>query len=159
MSADPQPPQPPAPYQQPGDPRFAAMIEAPAPPPSAALGRVALLLALLALVGGTVVLGVCCFLVGVQAGRTDFTAATEFDWSLLTPVRDAVLAGEITAWVATALGIWALVQGIVAIARRRGRGTGIAAVVITAAAPVIVATTAVIGFSIGMAVGLDQAGF
>ncbi|MDI6944100.1 hypothetical protein QMO46_11405 [Microbacterium barkeri] len=187
MSADPQPPYPPAPgdhspispggvtpgqqpsgaylypptapYQQPGDPRFAAMVEAPVPAPSAALGRVALLLALVALVGGTLVIGVCCFLVGVQAGRTDFAAATEFDWSLLTPVRDAVLTGEITAWVATSLGVWALIQGIVAIARRRGRGAGIAAVVIAAVAPVIVATSAAIGFSIGLAAGLDQAGF
>ena len=99
MSADPQPPYPPAPgdhspispggvtpgqqpsgaylypptapYQQPGDPRFAAMVEAPAPAPSAALGRVALLLALVALVGGTLVIGVC------------YAIGTELDQGLL----------------------------------------------------------------------------
>jgi hypothetical protein len=39
--------------------------------------------------------------------------------------------------VGSGLGIWALVQGIIAVRRRRGRGWGIAAIVLAAAAPVI----------------------
>jgi hypothetical protein len=35
------------------------------------------------------------------------------------------------------LGIWALVQGIIAVRRLRGRGWGIAAIVLAAAAPII----------------------
>ena len=46
--------------------------------------------------------------------------------ALLSPVRDLVLWAEIGFWAGTVLGIWALIQGIVAIATRRGQaGTGV----------------------------------
>ncbi|WOF24349.1 hypothetical protein N8K70_06690 [Microbacterium betulae] len=171
MSADQNPPSyppapgaypapPAAPYPQPQDPRFAATIDprAPRPPRSSqALGRVALVLALAALVGGASVLTVVGLPIGAQLAHAQLTGSPEFDLSQLSPVRDAVLTGEITAWVASAFGVWALVQGIVAIARRRGRGAGIAAVVVAAAAPVIVAAGFLLGFLLGVGIGLGGA--
>jgi hypothetical protein len=81
----------------------------------------------------------------------------DFDWSILTPVRDWVLMGEIAFWAGTAIGIWALVQGIVAIATRRGRGAGIAAVVIAAVGPLIFGAVVqgflTAGFAAGSGIG------
>lgn len=59
--------------------------------------------------------------------------------ALLSPVRGLVLVAEIGYWVGTALGLLALVLGIVAIATRRGRGQGIGAVVVAAAGPFVYA--------------------
>jgi hypothetical protein len=56
-------------------------------------------------------------------------------------VREWVLLGEIAFWAGTVLGIWAIVQGIVAIAKRRGLGTGIAAVVVAVVGFFIFVTT------------------
>jgi hypothetical protein len=39
--------------------------------------------------------------------------------------------------VGSGLGIWALVQGIIAVRQRRGRGWGIAAIVLAAVAPIL----------------------
>ncbi len=66
--------------------------------------------------------------------------------ALLSPVRGLVLWAEIGFWAGTVLGLWALVQGIVAIATRRGRGQGIAAVIVAAAGPILygVAVTAAV---------------
>ncbi len=66
--------------------------------------------------------------------------------ALLSPVRGLVLWAEIGFWAGTALGIWALAQGIVAIATKRGGGAGIAAVVLAALGPVV------FGVAVGAAV-------
>ncbi|PZU49718.1 MAG: hypothetical protein DI566_01180 [Microbacterium sp.] len=73
--------------------------------------------------------------------------------ALLSPVRDLVLWAEIGFWLGTALGIWAIVQGIFAIVTRRGRGFGIGAVVIGALGPIL--WSVVVGFAIiiGIAAG------
>jgi hypothetical protein len=76
---------------------------------------------------------------GLGAGR-ELTArafAADFDWSILTPVRDWVLLGEVSFWVGTALGVSALVLGVVAIVTARGRGAGIAAVIVAALGPIV----------------------
>ena len=172
MSADQTPPpypppsgaypaQPAPPYQQPQDPRFAAVIDPHATPPgqpSKALGIAALVLALAALVGGASVLAVAGVPIGAQLARAQLTGTPEFDLSQLSPVRDAVLTAEIAVWVATAFGVWALLQGIVAIARRRGRGAGIAAVAIAAIAPVIVSGALLLGFVLGVGLGIEGLG-
>lgn len=124
-----------APYIAPKHPQYAAAVTYSAPP-SRTLGIVALVLALVALVVSPLVAGIAAFRVGLGTGREValLPAAAEWDWALLSPVRDWVLLGEIAFWAGTVLGTWALVQGIVAIARRRGRGLGIAAVVISVVA-------------------------
>ena len=122
-----------------------------------ALGRVALVLALIATLGAAIVSAAAAFNIGLGAGRELATRPmdAEFDWSILTPVRDWVLAGEAALWVGTILGVWALVQGIVAIVTHRGRGTGIAAVAIAAIGPLVFALVTqgflIAGFSAGSA--------
>ncbi|WP_341998217.1 hypothetical protein MRBLWH7_000147 [Microbacterium sp. LWH7-1.2] len=116
-----------------------AAFGAPAPAKrSSALGIVALALALVATFGASLSAAIASFNIGLGAGRQissqPFTG--EFDWSVLTPVRDWVLMGEVSFWVGTAIGVWALVQGIIAIVKGRGRGAGIAAVVIAALGPI-----------------------
>lgn len=105
---------------------------------SAALGVIALGVALLATVGASLLAAIASFNIGLGAGREIASRSfdADFDWSILAPVRDWVLLGEVSFWVGTALGIWALVQGIVAIVTARGRGAGIAAVVIAAVGPI-----------------------
>ncbi|MFS0732509.1 hypothetical protein ABC304_10955 [Microbacterium sp. 1P10UB] len=138
----PQPPytQPPQPqgYAQP--PQFTAPYAA-APtgtfPPSVeaargtALGTVALVLALIALVVPTGIAAAAGYDIGVGLGREVPSVSSDtFDLRLLTPVRGSVLIAEIAFWSGTVLGVWAIVQGIVAAAKNRGRGAGVAAVVI-----------------------------
>ena len=76
---------------------------------------------------------------------------------LLSPVRDLVPWAEIGFWVGTGLGIWAIVQGIVAIVKRRGRGLGIAAVIVGALGPiaygVLVGAAVIFGIRVGGAGG------
>ncbi len=107
-----------------------------------AVGRIALLLALVATVALTLVGAVLAWQIGhgVTAAASIATLQEEFargDLTVLTPVRELVLWWEITAWSATAIGIWAIVQSIVAIAKRRGRGAGIAALIIAAVGPFV----------------------
>lgn len=136
---------------------------APTAPPAggSGLGRMALLLALLATVVLTIVGAVLAWQVGHGIGSsTDLTnlenRVSSDDLSILTPVRDLVLWVEITSWTATALGIWALVQGIVAIAKRRGRGPGIAAVIIAALGPFVYALVGYIAFIIALGLAATQ---
>jgi hypothetical protein len=122
---------------------------------------VALLLALIAVVLLTIVGAVLAWQVGHGIGSSTDLASLESrvaadDLSILTPVRDLVLWVEITTWTATALGIWALVQGIVAIARRRGRGPGIAAVVIAAIGPFVYGIVGYLTFAIALGVAASQ---
>lgn len=125
------------------------------------LGRVALLLALLATVVLTIVGTVLAWQIGQGIGSsTDLTtlenSVSAEDLSIFTPVRDLVLWVEITSWAATALGIWALVQGIVAIAKRRGRGPGIAAVIIAALGPIVYVVVGYIAFVIALGISATQ---
>ena len=105
-------------------------------------GVVAFLLALIAAVGGTILGSIAAYQIGLGTGREIALSPLDidFDWSILAPVREWVLVGEVAFWVGTVLGIWAFVQGIVAIARDRGRGWGVAAVVIAVLGPIAFAT-------------------
>lgn len=122
---------------------------APAPAPTSSrsprLGVVALTLALLAVIGGTIVSATTAFAaaMGAMTRAVEVSPSGLEDLSsdqllaLLSPVRGLVLWAEIGFWAATVIGIWALVQGIVAIWARRGRGPGIGAVVVAALGPVL----------------------
>jgi hypothetical protein len=114
-------------------------------PRSRRLGRVALLLALLALFGS---LAVSIF-VGLQAGpytaRTSTSFSMNLDLNSSVPGEAALALVWTLGWVVcTVLGVWAFVQGIVATATRRGRAAGIAAIVIAALAPGLSAVVALI---------------
>jgi len=89
--------------------------------------------------------------VGVGAEQASRPASTQFDPLVFVPVRDWVLLGEVSFWLGTLFGVWALVQGIVAIAKKRGRGAGIAAVVLSAIGPFGFAVAVVIFLPAGLA--------
>ena len=129
---------PPVGYPVPPAAASVSAYGAPATAKRSALGLVALALALVATIGASLFAAIASFQIGLGAGREissrPFTG--DFDWSVLTPVRDWVLMGEVSFWVGTAIGVWALVQGIVAVVKGRGRGAGIAAVVIAALGPI-----------------------
>ncbi|MCR2812194.1 hypothetical protein NQ166_05890 [Microbacterium sp. zg.Y1090] len=143
-----------APYTAPGAPRTG--MQPPAPDGTNTLGILALVLALVGAVGAGIVAVMSCAPIGevlaLQQGATPM--ATGFDLAMLAPVRGEVLATEVAFWSGTVLGTWGFVQGIVAIARRRGRGAGIAAVVVAAVGPVIFGVAAALSFSLGVAASL-----
>jgi hypothetical protein len=126
---------------------------------SSQLGIVALIAALGAAVLAPLAVAIAAFNIGLGAGREIALGPVDvdFDWSVLTPVRDWVLLGEIAFWVGTVLGVWAIVQGIVAIVTGRGRRAGIAAVVIGALGAVIFGVTLqgflAAGFGAGSGIG------
>ena len=137
----------------------------PLPPPGrvrragAGLGIAALVMAVLAAVGATVLGSIAGYGIGLGTGRSIALQPMDidFDWSILTPVRDWVLLGEVAFWVGTALGTWALVQGIIAIVKDRGRGWGIAAVIVAVLGPIAFAIGVqaflAAGFASGASVG------
>lgn len=133
------------------------------PPEPAAKGRTlgigALALALLAAVGASAVGAASAWQLGFTAGRGSASAPldADFDWSVLAPVREWALAGEVSLWVGTALGIAAIVTGIIALVTQRGRVPGMIAVVVAALGPIVffaaVATTLSAALSAGSGVG------
>lgn len=108
------------------------------PASSRTTGVVALVLALVAAVVVPIAAGLVAYRIGVLLpGSTRIGVGSSFtdDLSVLTPARAQVLWAEILFWTGTALGIAAMVLGIIATARRRGRGPGIAAIVLSALGP------------------------
>jgi hypothetical protein len=109
------------------------------------LGRIALLLALLALFGAVAV----SVFVGLQAGpytvRTGSSFSMNLDPASTVPGEAALALVWIFGWVVcTVLGVWAFVQGIVAAVTGRGRAAGIAAIVIAVLAPALSAVVALV---------------
>lgn len=145
----------------PGAPPVPVAAPAPRPSGSPRLGVVALVIALVAVVGGGMLSATTGFAAAADAmaravvrspsGLENLTGDELL--ALLSPVRGLVLWAEIGFWAATVLGVWALVQGIVAIATRRGRGAGIAAVILAAAGPVLFAVIVGSAVLAGMAAG------
>ncbi|MDL5350771.1 hypothetical protein [Microbacterium sp. zg-YB36] len=137
------------PYASPGA-VYPASAPGPAPQRPATLGIVALVLALLATVGASIVAAVAGLRIAeVLAAAMLASPSGAFDWSALAPARGAVMVGELSFWIGTALGVWALVQGIIAMVQQRGRGVSIAAVVIAAAGPVVFCVAVVAALSVG----------
>jgi len=124
------------------------------------LGVVALVLAVVAAVGTTIIASIAGFSIGLGTGREIVLRPTDidFDWSILTPVREWVLIGELAFWAGTVLGIWAIVQGIVATAKNRGRGWGIAAIVVAGLGPIVFVICVQIFLGFGFASGASTAG-
>ncbi|MGX1695824.1 hypothetical protein ACWIBQ_10655 [Microbacterium keratanolyticum] len=123
-------------------------------PQTRTLGTVALIIALIAAVGTSFVGAYAALEIGRNAltPETLMSANTANVLSFLSPVREYVLWLEISFWAGTVLGIWALVQGIVATAKRRGRGMGIGAIILSVLGPVIYSMIVWIGFFAGAAI-------
>lgn len=120
--------------------------------PSGLFGTISLVLALLAAVVTPIIAGIAAFEIGRVLPQGVTTTTTE-DLSVLSPARDQVLWAELSFWIGTVLGIAAIVLGIIAIAKRRGRGTGIAAIVVAVLGAVIFFTVLVAALAAGGAAG------
>lgn len=155
---------PPAPYQAPpgayqvpvggyGASSTPAVTPDGAPRPSSVLGIIALILSAVAAVVTPIVVGIA----GYEIGRRIPEAITRMDGSnslaFLSPARDQVLWAELSFWAGTLLGIAAIVLGIVAIVRRRGRGQGIAALIVAVVAPLLFFVVLVSALAAGGAAG------
>jgi hypothetical protein len=143
-----------APYTAPVSPQYGAALTAPPARRSPLLGVIALIAAGIACLTPLVAAG-AAIPIGVGLGKVVALGpdTADWDWSILTPVRDWVLAGELSFWIGTALGLWALIQGIVAIVSRRGRIAAIVAVALAVIAPVVFGVAVWLSLAAGIAAG------
>lgn len=161
------PPVPPAPgyaappgaYQVPvggyAAPTGAYTVPDPAPRPSKLTGTLSLVFALVAAVVTPIVAAFASYEVGrrvpeaiVRLNSDDLSSL-----AVLSPARDQVLWAEISFWAGTILGIAAIVLGIMAIARKRGRGQGIGALIVAVVGPAIFFLIAGVALGAGAAAG------
>jgi hypothetical protein len=112
----------------------------PEAPKSPRLGQVAMYAA----IGIFVLSAIASIVVGTAAGPLSARTSTSFNFSTgnLTPEQAASFAGVgalimVQMLLGTAIGLWALVQGIVAAATKRGRSFGVVAIIVAAAAPIV----------------------
>lgn len=127
-------PPPPSPYAP------AGWDAPPAPPRSRALGITAMSIAIPVFILSVIASVVVGTAAGPLASRT--SSSFSFNTSDLTPEQAqafapvALLMG-VQMLLGTALGILALVLGIVAVATKRGRPFGVVAIIVAAAAPIV----------------------
>ena len=149
-----------APVPPPAPTPFPAPAATPVATPGSALGTVALIVAILAVVVSSILSATTGFAAaqgaishaGINSPGGLESLSDEQALALLSPVRGLVLWAEIGFWAGTVLGLWALIQGIVAIATRRGRGRGIAATIVAAAGPIVYGVAVTIAVIVGIAV-------
>lgn len=145
---------------------FAASVVAAAVPRPSLLGVIALIIALVAAVGAAALSAITGFAAAYGAMSRAISVSPEGLenlsndqlLALLSPFRGLVLWAEIGLGAGTLLGIWAVAQGIVAIASRRGRGPAIAAVVVASIGPVVFAATVGAAVLSGIAAGANAVG-
>lgn len=143
-----------APYAAPVHPQYGAALSAPAPRRSPALGIIAVI------AGGIAALtpiaaAIAAFQIGIGAGKEIALRPSPDAWdiTILSPVREWVLVGEVSFWLGTVLGLWALIQGIVALVSRRGRIAGIVAVVLAVVAPILFGVVTWVSLAAGLESG------
>lgn len=88
--------------------------------------------------------------VGVGARWAWRPHSMQFDLRILEHVREWIALGEYTLLFGSAVGIWALVQGILSIVTGRGREYGIAAVMIAGVAPLLLLLAVAISLRAGL---------
>lgn len=126
--------------------------------PSRGLGVLAMLLSFVAAVAAPAVAGFAAYALGRRLPQlieewSALMGSSTSELAFLSPAREQVMWLEISFWTGTVVGVAALVMGIVATVKRRGRPQGVVAIVLSVIAPmiyVVVATTAV---SVGSAAG------
>jgi hypothetical protein len=122
-----------------------------AAPKSSGLGVVALIAALVALIVPAIFAAINGMTIGSVIGQTGLDAlSVSSNLAVLSPVRDEVLWAELAFWFGTILGVWAIIQGIVATVQRRGRGAGITAIIIAVIAPGAYFTALFVGLTMGV---------
>ena len=118
---------------------------------STKLGLIALLLALLAVVGASVAGAIFSLPIGEVAGKAAADNGGDLPdglgWAI--DAVDSFLHAEIVFWIGTALGITAFGLGIISAVQRRGRGMGIGAAIISGVGPVVFFATVLVVVAIG----------
>lgn len=128
-------------------------------PPTRRPGGIALVAALLAAIAAPVAAGLLALRIGTIAPlERVFSPTGAIIWTALSSARTEVLWVEILFWTATALGILAIVLGIVAAARGRGRGLGITAVILAVIGPVGFLLLTSVLYGVGSGIALTDAG-
>lgn len=149
---------PPGAYQVPvggyAAPSGAYQPPAPIETRPAVLGVVSLLLALVAAILTPIIAAPFAFQIGRRLPQ-GFVDATD-PLMVFAPARDQFLWAEVSFWVGTALGIAAIVLGIVAISRRMGRGLGIGGLIIAMLGPFVFLTAVMTAFSFGTGAGFTD---
>lgn len=113
------------------------------------VGIVALVLGIVAaIVLGAALVGIPGFRAAAEGGdSTAVQQAVQDDPSLAGPIG----VGALVFLAGTAVGIWAIVQGLIATITARGRAFGIIALVLAVVAPIV--SFIVLGVSVGSALG------
>lgn len=119
------------------------------------LGLVAFIVALIAVIVGSVLTYLGGLQLGPIAQYADTTTGTVDAADIPADAQQAALAGGalvVAGFVAMAvLALWALIQGIIAAAKNRGRGWGIAAIVIAVLSAIPVSIFLGVGTAAGLA--------
>ncbi len=123
-------------------------------PVSKRLGIIAFIASLLAVVVGAIL----AFVAGLQtAGIAQYvdTSTGQVDPNTLPPGAEqtaiAVAALSVAAFVVYGiLGLWGFIQGIIAAVKNRGRGWGIAAIIIAVLGGIVVVTALGVGAAAGV---------
>lgn len=103
---------------------------------SKAVGRVALALALIDLVGTVAIAITASVALAGYSANSPEGASVSFDINSADPAEASLAVLTLVQWVGGGLlGFWAFIQGIVAVASRRGRAAGVWAIVIAVLAP------------------------
>ena len=134
----------------------AGPYQAPAAPVSGspALGVIAFVLSVIAGVVAPIIGGISGYQVGFGLPTVmSYVDSTTADLSVFSPVRDQILVGEIGFWTGTLAGITAIVLGIIAIAKRRGRVWGIVSLILAGLGPVLFFLVLSITLGIGAGAG------
>lgn len=128
-----------------------------APPAPRTLGALALIAGLLALLVIPVIAGILAFQIGATVPIDDvLTPGGDVDLGGFVAVRGLVLACEIMFWLGTVLGLFAIVVGIIATAKRRGRGMGITGMILAVFGPLAFFFVIGVLWGIGNAVSFPQ---
>lgn len=156
MSTPPDPQGPSAYSPPPAAPAYAPATTA-RPKGRPGLGVVAFVVALVGTVAGSIL----AYAGGLQIGplaaySTDGTTTISPD-DLTPALQQALITGSVLLVVAfgvmAVLALWALVQGIIAAVKNRGRGWGIAAIVVAVISWLPVVTLLGLGTAAGLAAG------
>lgn len=127
-------------------------------PHSRRLGAIALIAALVAAIVAPLASGMVALQIGGRVLMSDlFTASGDLVLAALSPVRTPVLWVEVLFWSGTVSGTVAIVLGIMAAAKKRGRGMGITAIVLAALGPGGFLLMTSILFGLGNATGVSPA--
>ncbi|MGM1016844.1 MAG: hypothetical protein ACQEW8_04825 [Actinomycetota bacterium] len=120
---------------------------------SSLIGILALLLSLIAAIVTPIIGGIAAFDVGFLIPDVDRYVGDPDSLAFLSPARDQVLWLEISFWLGTLTGVAAIVLGIVAIAQRRGRGQGIAGLIVAVLGSIVYTVVVIVALGFGAGLG------